>query len=154
MAKKENDAEDQGRILTSTIVKVGKNSFTFLNSEKLGRVLNWMDEKELPTPENQSDYAAWMSAKQMKDPSAAILALYDRLGGAIRLGDRILKIGTFWDVKTKTPVEKVDLTEDDFGDEMVLVPKRSRKVADTESPEDRIKRLRAKRDLAREEAVE
>lgn len=159
MAKAQKDEE--GRVLTSTEIKVGKNTFTLLNSEKLGRVLNWFDGTDSPQEKNQdgsetTNFAALQSVEKLrkKDEGAAILALYDRLGGAIRLGERILRTGTFWDSNTRLPVEKVDLTEDDFGDQYELVPKKTRKTAAKESPDDRIKRLRAKQDLAKEESVE
>jgi len=147
------EKSEGGRVLTSTEIRLGKNNFTLLNSEKLGRALDWLDEIE--TPKAESDQAALAAAQKMGAKKDAILALYDRFGGAVRLGERILKTGAFWDFAAKKPLKKADLSEEDFGDEYRLVRKKSRKASKREQPEDRIRRLESKaRNLDKEEAVE
>ena len=145
MAKRKQEslapASDQARRLQAR--QLGK--FTLLNDEKLGRVMDWIEGVVKPKPEEEAILAASLKLGQEE----AILALYDRLGGAVRLGERILKTGAFYDFATKTPLVKPNLTEDDFGDEMVLVRKKTKKGVKSEDVGTRMKRLEAKTKVAK-----
>jgi len=130
-------ASDQGRRIQAR--KLGK--FTLLNDEKLGRVMDWIEGIVVPpTEEGKGILAAALKLGEEE----AVLALYDRLGGAVKFGERILKTGTFFDFATKTPLVKPNLSEDNFGDELVLVRKKLKKGVKTEDVGTRIKRFEAK----------
>src|SRR3990172_797297 len=88
---------DQGRRIQAR--QLGK--FTLLNDEKLGRVMDWIEEVVVPpTDEGKQILAAALKLGKEE----AVLALYDRLGGAVKLGERILKTGAFYEFATKTPL--------------------------------------------------
>ena len=130
----------QGRVLVANPLIIGKQTFTLLNSEKLGRVMDWIEGTVKPSENEQPilDAALKLGAKE------AVLALYDRLGGAIKLGERNVKIGTFFNFAEKIPVAKPNLSEDDYSDEYVRIPKKVGKAKKTESAAGRIRRLEAK----------
>ena len=129
----EVERERKGRMLTSTIL--GK--YTLLNSEKLTRALDLLEGIVEPKGE-EADILA--KCKSMKHEDA-VLALYDRFGGGVRMGERKLAIGTFYDFALREPREGVDLSEDDFADEFVLVKKKSKKGVKNENVKSRVKRL-------------
>lgn len=131
------EKERKGRILTNT--KLGK--FTLLNSEKLGRVLDLLEG--IVDSANSMEGAVLVKAKKMKHEDA-VLALYDRFGGAVRMGDRKVSMGTFYDFAAQEPIKGVNLSEKDFADEYVLVRKKTNKGGKRESPVERIKRLEAR----------
>lgn len=131
------EREKEGRVLKATVI--GK--FTLLNSEKLGRVLDLVED--LVQPKDAEEAGILAEARKLGDDEA-VLALYDRLGGAIKLGERKLSMGTFYDFAARKPIAKPDLTEKDFEDEYVLVPKKVNKTKKAETVGARIKRLEAK----------
>ena len=129
-------APDQGRRLQARQL----GPYTLLSDEKLGRVMDWIEGVVKLQPEEQ----AILDAAIALGPDEAILALYDRLGGGIRLGERIIKTGAFYDFATKIPLQKPNLSEEDYGDEQILVRKKVKKGVKTEDVGERVKRLEAK----------
>lgn len=136
--------------LITTEIKIGKNMFKLLNDEKLGRALDLIEGTREPERDDKgnllSEGLAFQEIKKAfgDDKDKQALALYDRMGGGIRLGDRILKVGTFWSFAARKPIEKADLSEEDFGDEMVLVPKKTNKGKKRETTIERLKRMKKK----------
>mgnify|MGYP001576703365 CR=1 FL=1 len=102
--------------------KVGFEDFEFLNVSKLELAMQRAGGK----------------ASQL-----AILAEYDKLGGAIRKAGRKLAMGTFYDFEARKPRTGVDLKklgEDAYDDEYVLVRKKRSEV----TPEDNLVSVRDK----------
>ena len=128
------ESESQGRMLTST--KVGE--YTLLNSEKLGRVLDLLEG--IKEPVSKDEAAVLVLAKEMKHEQA-VLALYDRLGGGIKLKERKVATGTFYDFAARKPRVKAKVDEGDFNDEYVLVKKKANKGKKVEDIATRIKRI-------------
>lgn len=135
--------EIQGRVLQSTQI----GDYNLLSSEKLGRVLDLLEGNVQPKDEEAGILAA---AKKLGEKKA-ILALYDRLGGAIKLGDRKLALGTFYDFAAKEPRAEVHIAEESFEDEYVLQKKKTRKSKKDETPLARVKRLEAKAQKSKKE---
>lgn|SRR3990167_7610127 len=140
------ERESQGRVLQ--ITNVGE--FTLLNSEKLGRVLDLIEGITAPTG-NESTILT-----QCKDLSyeRKVLTMYDRLGGAIKMGERKVALGAFYDFAARAPIKKVEFSEKDYADEYVLVQKKTRKGKKAEDAASRIKRLEAKVKKAEPKEVE
>src|SRR3990167_5963854 len=91
------EKSEGGRVLTSTEIRLGKNNFTLLNSEKLGRALDWLDEIE--TPKAESDQAALAAAQKMGAKKDAILRLRNRSRKRISR-KRILGMNIGWSEKS------------------------------------------------------
>lgn len=128
------DGEHQTRTLEPT--KVG--DYVLLNNEKLGRVLDLIEHvREAQDPKEASAF----SKVSALDRDVQILALYDRLGGAVKYRDRKVSMGTFWDFKARGPKDNVTVDEEEFEDEYVLVPKKTKKKKNKETTAQRIKRL-------------
>jgi len=128
----------EGRRIHS--VQIGE--FTLLNSEKLGRVMDLLEGVVEPTSSNEA--TALQKCKSLEDDDMQILALYDRLGGGIRLKERKLNMGVFWNFKEREPNEAPDLSEEDFEDEFVLVRKQRNKGKKKESVGERVRRFEKK----------
>lgn len=126
-------------------VVVGKSEFTLLNQVKAKKALDYMEEKDMKaTPEN-------------------LLAMYDRLGGAVRLstelGQRALALGAFFDFENKVAKKGLDynnLEEENFTDEIQVVKKAIRKAPKKTSVADRLAKLEepSKKGKTKEEAAE
>lgn len=125
--------ETQGRVLRDT--QVGK--YTLLNDEKLGRVLDLLEGITEP----KSEEASLLATLKAYDHNDAVLALYDRYGGAIKLGEREIQIGTFYDFAAREPKKVEDIKEADYEDEYVLLKKKTNKKKKVEDIKSRIKRL-------------
>lgn len=129
------EGESQGRILKSAVI----GDYTLLNHEKLGRVLDLLEG--VIAPQNADEARVLADCQALGDQDMAILNMYDRLGGAIRSGERKLAMGTFYDFNARAPRNKADIDEADYSDEYVLVRKKSNKSKKSESVSDRVKRL-------------
>lgn len=129
--------DDQGRRIQAR--QLGK--FTLLNDEKLGRVMDWIEG--VVVPPNDEGKGILKAALEL-GKEGAVLALYDRLGGAVKLGERILRTGAFYDFATKTPLAKPNISEEDYGDEQVLVRKKVKRGVKAESVGERMKRFESK----------
>ena len=106
--------------------KLSIMGFTLTSSEKLERAMNTLGEGA--------------TDKQ-------ILAEYDKLGGGIKMGERKVAMGTFWNFDERKPKEGVDygnLGEDDMEDEMKIVRKKKVRV----SSEDNFTRVKKNLDRA------
>ena len=111
-------------------VMVGKVKFTLLNPEKAKSAMDHMEEKE------------------MKMTSENLLAMYDRLGGAVRLqtelGARALVLGAFYDFENKVAKADLDyanLGDENLADEVVVVRKVSKKKVRKDGVADRLNKL-------------
>src|SRR3990167_2012766 len=139
------EKETKGRMLTDT--QIGK--YTLLNSEKLGRALDML-EGIVELKGDEVEIVA--KCKDMKHEDA-VLSLYDRVGGAVKIGERKLATGTFFDFAAREP-KVADIKESDFADEFVLVRKKTVKGKKSESVSTRIKRLESKVQKGKEKAKE
>ena len=140
----ERELPTEGRYLKSTTV----SGYILLNSEKLNRVLDLLDGITQPRNSEEGrvlkEAQAIKDTKELKGTDMAILALYDRLGGGIKNGERKMKIGVFFDFKARKPRTAPEVDESDYEDELVLVRKKNRRASTKESDTDRIKRLEGK----------
>ena len=130
----EREAVREARVLKMTQI----GPYTLLNSEKLGRALDFLEG--LVEPANSEEAGIVAACKKLGE-EMGVLALYDRSGGAVKLGERKLAIGTFYDFTAREPRKKVEINEEDYTDEFVLVKKKTRKGRKSEDAGDRIKRL-------------
>lgn len=130
----ERESEREARILKAT--QIGE--YTLLNSEKLGRALDLIEG--LVEPANAEEGSIVAACKKLGQ-EAGTLALYDRFGGAVKLGERKLAIGTFYDFTAREPRKDVEISEESYTDEFVLTKKKTRKGKKSEDVGDRIKRL-------------
>ena len=129
------ERESGARVLEKVVL--GK--FTLLNNEKVGRVLDLLEG--IAEPRDDAERAA-LGAVGKKDKNSQILALYDRVGGAVKLGDRKIALGTFWDFSAKQPIDKPDFKEEDFEDEYVLVRKQKKTQKEKDADlKNRLKKL-------------
>lgn len=142
---RERDTESQGRLLEAKSLTVDGVTYTLLNDEKLGRVLDLIEGMGTISAEDKRMLAL---CKQMKlSEDMTIITLYDRIGGGIRypdpeMGDeRKIAMGAFFDFKGRVPRGKVVIDEDAFEDQYVLTRKPQRRGVKNESAADRIKRL-------------
>lgn len=133
MANKERETE--GRMLQSTSV----GDYVLLNSEKLSRTLDLLEDAVEPATDDEKRIVG--ACKKLKDKDMRILSLYDRFGGAIKLGERKLVLGTFYDFAAREPREKAVINESDYEDEFVLVRKQTRRNRKVEDVGERMRRL-------------
>ena len=118
MAKRESETT------TRVLEKVKLGEFTLLNHEKVARVLDLI-EGVVP-PRNADEAEVLKRCLALKNQNKTIIALYDRLGGAIKIEGRKIALGTFYDFAARAPKAVIDLGEDDYEDEYVLVRKKVR----------------------------
>src|SRR3990167_269354 len=88
--------------------------------------------------------------------SEALLAEYDKLGGAIMKGARKVAMGTFFDFIEKVPKKNVDyevLGEAEFEDEYVLTPKK-KKPAKRDSLKELLSKVRNLKEKPLDESPE
>lgn len=142
----EREKAPQGRFLHNTKI----SEYTLLNNEKLTRVLDLIDGVTQPT--NSEESRVLSECRELKG-DLTVLALYDRLGGGIRHGERKLITGTFYDFKARKPRTNPVINEDNYDDEMVVVRKQARKSTVSETPEDRVKRIQDKESTDKQEAT-
>ena len=116
---------------------IGNAKFTLLNSDKAQKALDYIDEKK------------------MEVIAENLLAMYDRLGGAVRLdtevGQRALALGTFYVFENKCAKKGLDyenLAEESFSDEVKVVRKTVKKPGKKTSVADRIKKAGAQEEQA------
>lgn len=133
----ERESAKEARVLRDTHI----GEYTLLNSEKLGRALDLMEG--LVEPANSEEAGVVAACKKLGE-EAGTIALYDRFGGAIKLGERKLSTGTFYDFTARAPRKEVKINEEDYTDEYVLTKKKTRKGKKSEDAADRIKRLESK----------
>lgn len=146
-------AEKIGRRLES--VEFG--DYILLSSEKLRRVLNFLDgiSKSLwgeNAKESDEDVRLRNVASSM-EKDAAILALYDRIGGGIRTKEgRKVALGTFYDFEKREPVKDVKIGEEQFEDKTILVRKEKKVVHDADADlKERLSRARSTRKKVKED---
>lgn len=122
----ERKPQSEGRVLKS--IKLG--DFELLSDEKVGRAV---DQVEGISPILKSAVVNGQKREVVDDnltnaigklpKDKAIITLYDRLGGAIRFEKRKVALGTFFDFESGLPQENIEIKEDVFEDQYVLVRK-------------------------------
>ena len=138
--EKERKEDSPGRVLTSEEV----GGYTLLNSEKLRKVLDMIEGigfSQDPKRADEDRHLLEVAKKSKLNHEDTVLAMYDREGGGIRMGKRKVVGGAFYNFMARELRKRSTLTEDDFADEEVLVPKKKNKEVKRESATDRIKRL-------------
>ena len=133
-------SEKIGRKLTSEQV----GDYTLLNSEKLRKVLDMIEGiafSQDPVRADEDKQLLEMAKRLKLNQVDTVLAMYDREGGGVKLGERKVIGGAFYNFMARELRKRSTLTEDDFADEEVLVPKKKNKEVKRESATDRIKRL-------------
>lgn len=96
-------------------MQIGK--FTLLNEEKIERALNGAQQSDSTRVGGVGNGAykdgdVWkregeeLGDKEVVSLEAALLAEYDRLGGLIKKGTDKVKVGSFYNFKSKKPHEK------------------------------------------------
>jgi len=76
--------------------------FELVNESKVDRALNG-------SPGRTGDFKGGVAAADGSYDEDALLAEYDRLGGAIMDGDIKVKNGSFYDFKARTPKDKPEI---------------------------------------------
>lgn len=119
----DKNREKSARVLSPAVV----GDFQILNDEKLGRVFDMLDGVKPITKviivnghtEEVEDVELVAALKELTREQS-VMALYDRLGGGVKKGDRKVASGTFFDFMTKLPKKNVKINEEVFEDHFVL----------------------------------